>query len=142
MMTYIGSALYYMLNLSKTRTIIYMSIFAASLAFTGTFHMQAPSVPWIPAGLMLWVLSIGLYSRGKESYYSIGIGALCFTIGLTLKEINPWVVTHMQVGTHWIWHLVTAVMLVYLTTGMHDCFLNKEKAEKQLKLHVGIPETV
>lgn len=139
MMTYIGSALYYMLNISKTRTFFYMVAFSASLAFTGTFHLEAPSVPWIPAGIMLWVLSFGLYKRGRQSYYSIGTGALCFTIGLTLKHINPWMVGHLGIGTHWLWHLVTALMLVYLTTGMHDCFLNKENDEKLLNHHVDMP---
>ena len=139
MMTYIGSALYYMLNISKIRTFFYMLAFSASLAFTGTFHLEAPSVPWIPAGVMLWILSVGLYNRGRQSYYSIGAGALCFTIGLTLKHINPWMLGHLGVGTHWLWHLITALMLVYLTTGMHDCFLNKENDEKLLNRHVDVP---
>ena len=139
MMTYIGSALYYMLNISKTRTFFYMPAFSASLAFTGTFHLEAPSVPWIPAGIMLWILSAGLYNRGRQSYYSIGAGAMCFTVGLTLKHINPWMIGHLGIGTHWLWHLVTALMLVYLTTGMHDCFLNKENDEKLLNHHVDMP---
>jgi len=132
MLTYIGAALYYMLGLSKLRTLLYMIIFTLSLAFTGSFHLEAPSVPWIPAGIMLWVLSIGLYRRGRQSYYSIGLGALCFTLGLSLKTINPWITEYSTVGTHWLWHLVTALMLVYLTTGMHDCFLNSQNRQKQL----------
>lgn len=131
MMTYIGSALYYMLEISKLRTFLYMGLFTASLAITGTFHLEAPSVPWIPAGVMLWILSIGLYQRGRQSYYSIGVGALCFTIGLSLKTINPWVTNYIESGTHWIWHMITALMLVYLTTGMHDCFLNSKNRGKE-----------
>jgi hypothetical protein len=132
MMTYIATALHYMLGISKIRTLLYMAIFTTSLAFTGTFHLEAPSVPWIPAGVMLWVLSVGLYNRQRQSYYSIGLGALCFTIGLSLKSINPWITEYASMGTHWLWHMVTALMLVYLTTGMHDCFLNSNEGQKQL----------
>lgn len=131
MLTYIGAALYYMLEVSKLRTFLYMVLFMASLAVTGTYHLEAPSMPWIPGGIMLWVLSIGLYHRGKHSYYSIGLGALCFTIGLSLKAANPLIIEYLTIGTHWIWHLITALMFVYLVTGMHDCFLAAEKRAKE-----------
>lgn len=142
MLTYISAGLYYMLGISKWRTAFYMLIYIIALAVTGTFHIEAPAVPWIPAGVMLWILSIGLYNRGKQSYYSIGVGAVCFTVGLTLKTINPWASAYITMGTHWLWHIVTATMLVYLTTGMHDCFLAAEKKKKSLDGLVEAPNGI
>ena len=127
MMTYTAAALHHMLKLSRARTLLYMCAFVTTLLVTGTFHLEAPSVPWIPAGVMLWILSYCLYKKNRRSFHCMFTGACCFTFGLTLKAIDPWLVKNLEVGTHWLWHLVTAVMLVYLTTGMHDYFVGMKK---------------
>ena len=132
MLTYVGSAMYYMLGWSKKMTATCMALFMVSLAITGMFHIEAPSVPWIPGGVMLWVICLVMAKRHTGTAGDMGVAAACFTIALPVKALDPYASMHAVIGTHWVWHIITAIMFVYLITGMHD-YLKENKEGPKLK---------
>lgn len=125
MLTYVGSAMYYMLGWSKKMTATCMILFMLSLAVTGMFHIEAPEVPWIPGGVMLWVICLVMINRHRQVAGDMGIAAACFTIALPIKALDSYVSMNSLIGTHWVWHIITAIMFVYLITGMHDYLIEE-----------------
>ncbi|MBK26156.1 MAG: hypothetical protein CME70_19315 [Halobacteriovorax sp.] len=120
MVTYTGAAMYYMLGWSKRMTTLCMILFMTSLAATGVFHIEAPAVPWIPGAVMLWIFYIVLSRKGAAVAYGMRNAAACFTVAIPVKTLDPYACMHAVIGTHWVWHIIIAVMLTYLVTSMHD----------------------
>lgn len=126
MLTYVGAAMYYMLGWSKKMSVLAMVIFMISLAITGSFHLEAPEVPWIPGGVMLWIICIVMSKRHMQTAGDMGVAAACFTIALPIKALDSYASIYAAIGTHWVWHIITSIMFVYLITGMHDYLVQED----------------
>jgi hypothetical protein len=60
------------------------------------------------------LITVGLLLRGKNSGRSILFAAALFTLSLVFRTIDRGVCTGFPLGTHFVWHLLNAVVLFFL----------------------------
>ena len=79
------------------------------------------SVGYIPAFVVLLVIGVVLRARAHPAGRSLIAAGLLFAVSLTFRTIDKsyctaidWGLSHAPVGTHFIWHILNAVLLFVL----------------------------
>lgn len=74
------------------------------------------SAAYVPALVALILLSFVLRQKQRRAGYDLLIAALIFAISLALRTVDGPLCTVWPIGTHFIWHLLNAVVLAVLLT--------------------------
>lgn len=69
------------------------------------------STGYLPAFLALFVFGIWTRAAGHPAGGWIVAGALVFVVSVTFRALDGHVCAHFALGTHFMWHLLNAVML-------------------------------
>ena len=61
------------------------------------------------------LISILTYKK-KEYDISLGllIASFIFTISLSLRQMDLLYCAHLEIGTHWLWHILNSILLYML----------------------------
>ena len=81
---------------------------------------------------MLLISVISLLRGEIEISRGLFITSIIFIISLTFRQVDNIACSYISLGTHWIWHIITAIMLVYLTNSLHDSFSTVSPGQKKV----------
>ncbi len=76
------------------------------------------SIFYVPAWMALWAIVIYLYKSHHRLTSRFLIATLVFSLSVALRSIDLEVCDYFPVGTHFLWHLLNAVVLYLLVSGV------------------------
>ncbi|MGA8261133.1 MAG: ceramidase domain-containing protein [Arenicellales bacterium] len=114
---YIYSFLRRQVLLTITVSVIVVTLFfAASRLFAASTspHLLHGSIFYLPAMLALGTLAVWSFTAGAATWRLMALATLLFTASLLFRTIDGEVCTWLPTGTHFIWHLLNALVLSML----------------------------
>jgi hypothetical protein len=87
---------------------------AATVYYAGA--VMNGSLPYVPALLAMVLLGFAAGRRDPPAARRLYLTALLFLVSLILRTIDIAYCDIMRIGTHWIWHLLNAWVLLRLMT--------------------------
>jgi len=76
------------------------------------------SLPYFPALLLTLIFGCDHVRAGRRSPWSLLVGAVVFAAAIYLRSIDNAVCDAFPIGTHFIWHLLAAVVLYLFARGL------------------------
>jgi hypothetical protein len=72
------------------------------------------SVGYIPVPLLILAYAAILARRAPATAHGLALGALLLAVSLVLRTIDTAVCAAFPIGTHFLWHLLNALMLAWM----------------------------
>lgn len=124
MLTYLGYALVRFVGLSRLLSGALVAVFILALQAADAVRCSGGpclngSLGYVPALIALGLVGMLLRWRGHEAGPALLGGALIFAVSLAFRTVDrvacPWtVIMGGAVGTHFVWHLMNALLLYVL----------------------------
>lgn len=73
------------------------------------------SVSYVPALLSIWAVGLWLIARADPAGSWLLAAGVVFAVSLTARAIDYPLCADFPIGTHWVWHMLNAVVLGTLT---------------------------
>lgn len=118
---YILSALYRLAGLTHRLVIplfLLYHLFNMGLQWTLPVDFLQGSIFYLPTLLTLYTLALYLYRQSHASALQLAAAALLFTLSLTLRTLDNALCPLWPWGTHFIWHLLNAIVLYLLVRAL------------------------
>jgi hypothetical protein len=93
---------------------------AALVAFIPTGALNG-SVGYLPALGYLLFFWLMLRARAHPMAWRLAAAVLLFAVSLTLRTLDKGLCSALPIGTHFLWHLLNAVLLYWLLAGLIGC---------------------
>jgi hypothetical protein len=72
------------------------------------------SAGYAPVALLIYLYAIALCRRAPDTARGLAIGATILVVSLTARTVDEPLCTAIPMGTHFLWHLLNAVMLAWM----------------------------
>ena len=89
------------------------------------------SIFYVPIWATLWAIVIYLYKSHRPIANSFLTATLIFTVSIALRSYDLEVCKYFPVGTHFLWHLLNAVVLYILVGGLISQAHSNDSASSQ-----------
>ena len=76
------------------------------------------SIAYLPAATTLIVVTVWIAIRRRTALAPFAAAAGLFAVSLTLRTADAALCTAWPLGTHWLWHLLNALVLYLLVAGL------------------------
>lgn len=87
------------------------------------------NISYFISGIMIFLPALILIFRNNfRHYFSLVVSCLFFMLGLGFRETDSWGIMAMPMGTHWLWHISTAMGCWFL--GAYLYLLRKDETEE------------
>jgi len=102
--------------------------FTAATAYIigAVFGSLNGSVAYIPVAILIVIF--GVISSDRRIGNGLFIGAGVLTISLTARTIDETICAAVPIGTHFIWHILNAIMLAWMIIVIHRASLAGTRA--------------
>lgn len=89
---------------------------ASALATPWLAHVPVlgVSAPYLPVPILILAYAAGLRRRAPETARGLAIGAALLLLSLTFRSLDQWLCAALPLGTHFLWHLLNALMLGWM----------------------------
>ncbi|MBT8425954.1 MAG: ceramidase [Silicimonas sp.] len=92
----------------------YMPYSAALMPVFGSLPFFEKSSFYWPLPVLIFVYALLLSSRAPVLARNLAIGAAILCVSLTARSLDDTLCTAFPVGSHWLWHILNAVMLGWM----------------------------
>ena len=117
-LTYIYVANRHFIGLSPGRAGLATSAFLPYAALLVPAFGQLPffsiSAAYWPVPVLIALYALGLWRRAPALARGLGIGAAILTLSLVFRSLDEIVCPALPFGTHFLWHILTAIMLGWM----------------------------
>lgn len=120
---YLFSFLYRRLALHAATAVVVTAVyFAASKTFAGAVnpHLLHGTIFYVPALAALAMLTGWSYARQTSSRRLMVAAMLLFMSSLVFRTVDGPLCAYLPVGTHFLWHLLNALVLAMLAAAVSD----------------------
>lgn len=83
------------------------------------------SAAYAPVPLLILIYSGLLYKSDTEFSRNMVIGAMILILSITFRSVDPVVCGTLPMGTHFLWHILNALMLGWMIETYRRCVLQK-----------------
>lgn len=87
------------------------------------------SLFYLPTGVLLFTITLILWLQNQPivKYYFLA-GSITFVIAIVFRTIDLSVCNSFSIGTHFVWHILIAITIFMLMSGLIDSIKQNEKA--------------
>ena len=119
---------------SVTRASFWLAAFVPFVALTVPLFQQIPglggSASYAPIALLIALHAVLLRSRLPQVARGLGIGAALLAVSILARSLDLPLCQSWPLGTHFLWHILNAVMLTHMIGVYRAHMLAATRAER------------
>ncbi len=89
------------------------------------------SIQYIPVLLLIFIY--GFLAKDRHTRRGLWIGGALFAIALIVRSMDQSACASLSIGTHFLWHIITAVMLTWMVIVLHRSDPNQTRSGVELR---------
>jgi hypothetical protein len=116
---YLWTYVRYVTKLNNLYTLLIIVTFICFIILARQFtHILNRSIVYAPSLLVLLILGLYHYLKGKTGRTSLLIASFLFFLSLFFRTIDQNACLYISIGTHFLWHILNGVLLFLLVRSL------------------------
>lgn len=100
--------------LAALAALLFLPLAAVAARLIAPLPFLGISAPYWPVVLLIAAYALLLRRRAPATARGLGIGAVILTLSLTFRSLDGPLCAAVPIGTHFLWHVLNAVMLGWM----------------------------